>query len=180
MLPTEWHRAGVIHLAPIANEVELDSFDELQVESIYMTPQGWLRRWDEKGIVSYNPWQNLREALAAAHAVVCSIEDLGGDPDEAEALSQVANLLVVTRGEHGAWIFEGGTRKTIEGIQVEQVDPTGAGDIFAATFFTEIASGVEAQQAARRANYLAAQSVTREGLESIPTQVEIEKAKGEY
>jgi sugar/nucleoside kinase (ribokinase family) len=180
MIPLEWRDADVLHLAPIADEIELDLLGEMRAESLFMTPQGWLRRWEEDRIVRYKPWQEIREALASARAVVTSLEDLGNDPERAAALARVVNLLVVTCGEDGAWLYDSGKRTVIPGEQVQEVDPTGSGDIFAAVFFTEIAAGVGPLEAARRANFLAGQSVSRSGLESIPTQTEIEKARGGY
>jgi sugar/nucleoside kinase (ribokinase family) len=178
MLPVEWRGANVIHLAPIADEIELNMLGEFHSDSIFMTPQGWMRQWDVSGIVQQRSWRHIREALASARAVVCSLEDLGNDPVEAEAVAQVVRLLVVTLSENGAWLFEAGSRTEIAGMQVEEVSPTGAGDIFAAVFFFEITDGSDPLAAARRANYLAAQSITRVGLESIPTQLEIQRARG--
>lgn len=178
MVPVDWRHAEVVHLAPIANEIELDRLGEVRSESLFMTPQGWLREWDENRIVRYKAWQDIREPLAAARAVVVSMEDLNNRPDEAKALAQVVRLLVITRSKYGAWLYESGKRTEIEGEHVKTVDQTGSGDIFAAVFFTELASEVEPREAARRASYLAGLSVTRKGLESIPTQIEIEKARG--
>jgi sugar/nucleoside kinase (ribokinase family) len=53
------------------------------------------------------------------------------------------------------------------------VDPTGAGDIFAAAFFVALQRVGDAWTAARFANCIAARSVTRAGLKSTPTPDEI-------
>ncbi len=178
MIPSIWRSADVIHLAPIADELELDRLGELPSQSLFITAQGWLRRWDENGVVQYKSWRDIRDALALSRAVVCSLEDLDNDPHEAKAMAQIVPMLVVTRGKHGAWLFETGSRTEIKAKQVEEVDPTGAGDIFAAVFFAEVAAGSEPREAALRANDLAGRSVTRSLLESIPTQDEIEVARG--
>jgi sugar/nucleoside kinase (ribokinase family) len=54
------------------------------------------------------------------------------------------------------------------------VDATGAGDIFAAAFFVRLNQTRDPWEAARFATCLAAQSVTRVGLNGIPTREEIE------
>lgn len=181
MLPTDWRTADIVHLAPIADEVQLDLLGEIQTDSIFMTPQGWLRSWDEEGRVEVRSWEYVADALPAARAVVCSLEDLGGDLDAAARMAHQTSLLVVTCSEAGALLFiDGQKQESIEGLQVEELDPTGAGDIFAAAFFIELASGGDPFDAARRANYLAANSVTRSGLASIPTQFEIETAGGSF
>jgi sugar/nucleoside kinase (ribokinase family) len=56
---------------------------------------------------------------------------------------------------------------------VTQVDPTGAGDIFATAFFIAMASGAQPLAATRFAACLAARSVTRVGLASAPRLDEV-------
>ncbi len=58
--------------------------------------------------------------------------------------------------------------------QVE-LDSTGAGDIFAAAFFTRLYLTRDPWESARFANQIAAASVTRRGLEGIPTPEEIQE-----
>ena len=60
--------------------------------------------------------------------------------------------------------------------QVREVDPTGAGDIFAACFFYRLLETRDPWEAARFANQLAAISITRQGLDSAPTVEEIKLA----
>jgi sugar/nucleoside kinase (ribokinase family) len=55
------------------------------------------------------------------------------------------------------------------------VDPTGAGDIFAAAFFTRLLSTRDPWEATRFATLVASCSVTRVGLGGIPTPSEIEE-----
>jgi sugar/nucleoside kinase (ribokinase family) len=177
MIPPVWRDADIIHLAPIADEIEPNSLDTFSPGSICMTPQGWLRKWDGYGRVGYKSWHAIGDQLAAARAVVCSIEDLGGSLDEAEKLALRSSCLVVTHGNQGALLFVDGEKTEIRPIAVDQVDPTGAGDIFATVFFTQLCLGSDPRTAAERANYLAARSVTRRGLQAIPTQFEIDTAR---
>jgi sugar/nucleoside kinase (ribokinase family) len=55
------------------------------------------------------------------------------------------------------------------------VDSTGAGDIFAAALFARLYATRDPWEAARFATQLAARSVTRIGLNGIPTLKEIEE-----
>jgi sugar/nucleoside kinase (ribokinase family) len=59
---------------------------------------------------------------------------------------------------------------------VKEVDPTGAGDVFAAAFFYRLHATRDPWEAARFATQLSAYSVTRPGLEGIPTQEEVEES----
>jgi sugar/nucleoside kinase (ribokinase family) len=58
---------------------------------------------------------------------------------------------------------------------MEEVDGTGSGDIFAAAFLVRLYHTRDPWEAARFATQLAARSVTRVGLKSIPTSQEIEE-----
>jgi sugar/nucleoside kinase (ribokinase family) len=55
------------------------------------------------------------------------------------------------------------------------VDPTGAGDIFATAFMINyVHKGKKLVESAQAASALAAISVTRPGIEGIPTEAEIQ------
>ncbi|MDF1500473.1 MAG: PfkB family carbohydrate kinase [Anaerolineales bacterium] len=178
VVPLSWRRAAIIHLAPIADEIDLDMLDALPAASIYLTPQGWLRTWDQDGRIARKEWDAIATQLALARAVVCSSEDLGHDAHAAHRMAQKTRVLAVTRSHQGAWLFVEGERSEIPGEDVEEVDPTGSGDIFSAAFFWELHGGSNPFQAAQFANRLAARSVTRAGLDAIPTDDEIAKARG--
>jgi sugar/nucleoside kinase (ribokinase family) len=59
---------------------------------------------------------------------------------------------------------------------MKEVDATGAGDIFAAAFFIRLFSTRDPWEAARFATLIASHSVTRMGLNGIPTPQEIEES----
>ena len=56
---------------------------------------------------------------------------------------------------------------------VTEVDPTGAGDIFATAFFTRLLNTRDPWEAARFANRIAAISVTRPGMAGVPSPDEV-------
>jgi sugar/nucleoside kinase (ribokinase family) len=56
---------------------------------------------------------------------------------------------------------------------VDEIDPTGAGDVFAAIFFCRLMLGDEPPIAARHANLHASASLNRVGLLAVPDAIEI-------
>jgi len=56
---------------------------------------------------------------------------------------------------------------------MEEVDPVGAGDIFAAAFFSRLQQTRDPWEAARFGTQLASVSVSRRGIEGIPTEDEV-------
>jgi sugar/nucleoside kinase (ribokinase family) len=171
-VPTGW-TSSLVHIGPVAGECAPELIDSFGDAFIAVTPQGWVRRWDESGRVAWSPWQHPEPVLARADAVVMSLEDAGNDWGAIEHYVSLVRLLVATEGARGCTVFCGGTARHIPACKVEQVDPTGAGDVFSAAFFLMVDRLADPLAAARFATCLAARSVTRTGLAGIPTSDEI-------
>jgi sugar/nucleoside kinase (ribokinase family) len=134
-----------------------------------------MRTWDEKGQVAACAWENSEQALRHAGAVVMSVEDVNRDLELVEEMAHHTRVLCLTEAELGSILHWNGDRRRFRPIEVEEVDATGAGDIFAAAFFVRLHSTRDPWEAARFATQLAARSVTRVGLNGIPTSQEIEE-----
>lgn len=167
-VPEAWRRAPIVHLAPVADEVAPDLVHAFSAGLLAATPQGWLREWDAQGRVRPAPWPEYRFVLERVGAAVLSLEDLGGDTSRIPELASAARVLVVTRGAQGAEVYWRGEVRHFPAPQVEEVDPTGAGDVFAAAFFIRLYQTRDPWEAARFATLLAADSVTRPGLAGAP------------
>lgn len=173
-VPQEWRKAPIVHLGPIAQEVDAQMAEKFPASWVGVTPQGWMRVWDEKGSVSAKAWENSEQVLGPAGGVVLSIEDIHRDLELVEWMAHHTSLLCLTEGSEGSVLYWHGDRRRFRAPEVEEVDATGAGDIFAAAFFTRLYRTRDPWEAARFATNLAAYSVTRPGLTGIPTQKEIE------
>jgi sugar/nucleoside kinase (ribokinase family) len=180
-IPQVWRNAPIIHLAPIAQELDSSLPEKLSSSLIGITPQGWMRRWDEKGQVSASAWDASEQALGHAGAVVLSVEDVnrnlptGGCAELVDEMAHHTRILCLTEGEAGAVLYWNGDRRRFRPPVMDEVDGTGAGDIFAAAFFVRLYHTRDPWEAARFATQLAARSVTRIGLNGIPTSQEIEE-----
>ena len=103
-----------------------------------------------------------------------------GAADFAEALDRLAEhlpkevLLVVRDGPQGCWIQQRGERRHVPGFAVKAVDSNGAGDAHAGVFVAGLAQGLNAREAARRANAAAAVAVTRWGPATSPGSAEVD------
>lgn len=91
-------------------------------------------------------------------------------------VGQGVGTVIITLGKQGCFVFDGKDEgRLIEGIKVEAVDTTGAGDAFNGAFATYIASGLTVDQAAKRANVVAALSVTKVGTSpAMPYEKDVE------
>ncbi|GAB4522006.1 MAG: PfkB family carbohydrate kinase [Anaerolineales bacterium] len=172
-IPEAWGNAPIIHLAPIAQEVAPDLVRYLSEAFIVITPQGWLREWNASGQIRVGEWPEARFVLENAAAAVFSIEDIGNDETRIEELIHTCPVVAVTEGSEGVRVYWHGDVRRFRPPAVEVVDTTGAGDIFAAVFFARLYQTRDPWEAARVATALAACSVTRVGLDGIPTPDEI-------
>ncbi len=174
--PAAWSVPAILHLAPIAREIDPECLAAWPDGWVGLTPQGWMRRWDETGRVERAVWAPKEASLGGVAAVVVSLEDLDGDDAAAEELAHACRLLVVTVGAQGARVYWNRDQRRVPAPRVHEVDPTGAGDVFAAAFFIRLRQTNDPWESARFANALAAHSVTRSGIDSIPTRSEVEAA----
>jgi sugar/nucleoside kinase (ribokinase family) len=170
-VPVAWRTVPIIHIGPIAGEVPADLVNALAGDGQFvgLTPQGWMRRWDDEGQVWPASWPEALTLLPLVTATVTSLEDLQGDWDTAQRWAAVAQTLVITEGAHGCTVFaRGQAAQHLPAPAVNEVDPTGAGDVFAAAFFVRLHETHSPHEAARFANGVAANSVTQVGLAGVP------------
>jgi sugar/nucleoside kinase (ribokinase family) len=176
LVPEAWRRAKIIHLAPVAGEIESILPDTFHPELLGLTPQGWMRVWSGDGLVRPCEWPEADAALARAGAAIFSVEDVGRDEERIERYAHACRLLAVTEADSGVRLFWHGDSRRFRAPTMTEVDATGAGDIFAAAFFVRLLNTRDPWEAARFANRLAAFSVTRPGLTGVPTQAEVERS----
>jgi sugar/nucleoside kinase (ribokinase family) len=190
MAPDDW-RAAIVHIGPVAQECHPGLASAFREAFVGVTPQGWMRQWDDAGRVSQCQWRGMEGVLARADAVVLSLEDLGGDWDLAAEYASQTRLLAVTQGADGCTVYSEGEIRRFAAREIDEEDSTGAGDIFAASFFCALrrssapehghqagqAAGHRAWAAARFANCVAAGSVTRSGPSSTPSVEEVARCE---
>jgi sugar/nucleoside kinase (ribokinase family) len=179
LVPKVWQGAKIIHLGPVAQEVLIKDGFPVSDAAVAYSLQGWLRNWDQEGKVYSTQLPDLDWKVEGKTAAFLSIEDLGNDRAPIEQLRNIFPLLVLTKDKDGAEIYQEGEIITIPARQVEELDPTGAGDIFAAAFMIYwVLRGKSIQESGELAARLAALSITRPGLEGIPSVEQIQKIEG--
>jgi hypothetical protein len=169
-IPQVWRDTPLIHFAPVAQEFNPISIKYFKKSKVLVTPQGWLRKWDEAGNVSFTDWPEYKSVLGQAFTIVISEEDINFDYDRIPALASATQILIVTKGKNGALLFENGKELQINTPQVEEVDATGAGDIFATAFFIQYINNVNSVESAEFAANYAARSVQYSGEAAFPSR----------
>ena len=175
-LPPHWRNARVIHLGPVAQEIDPRQTGALTPEFFGATPQGWMREWPRGtgGRVKLSHLRLPPELLGRLDGLVVSDEEIHLARDVVERVG-ARRLSAVTLGELGARITYGGERAELPGFPIKTVDLTGAGDVFAAAFFVRAADrAASAVTAGRFANAVAALSLRAQGPYGVPTLAEVE------
>jgi len=172
-IPEVWQRTPIVHIGPIVGEARALVGRGLSSSILGLTPQGWLRTWDDAGLVRPGDLPEAHDLLSKVGAAVLSIDDVGGEEERIEAMSTACHVLAVTEGPAGSRLYWNGDLRRFCAPAVGEVDATGAGDIFAAAFFWRLYTTRDPWAAARFATNLASFSVSRRGLQGVPTQKEI-------
>lgn len=174
-VPSHWRQPDVVHLAPLNQECDASLAAAFPGAMVGITPQGWIRTWDESGRVGVGDWVEAEAILRHTDAVVLSQEDVGGDEARIQTLAQQTPILVETLGAVGSRVYARGQVRRVPAQPRPEVDPTGAGDIFAAAFFVRLhqLAGQDPWAAAAFANHVAALSVEKRGWAGTPTPQEI-------
>lgn len=178
-IPTELHQPNVVLLGPLVNEIGSDIPALFGKETLVVAvPQGWMRSWDEMGRVSAKPWETAEEILPHLDVLVLSLEDIAYDISRLELFFKYVPTVVVTEYRDGSTLYQ----RNGEGVIVEtkipprkanEVDPTGAGDIFATAFLLRLQETGDPVQSARFANVTASFGVEHPGVTGIPTRQQV-------
>jgi sugar/nucleoside kinase (ribokinase family) len=174
-VPTAWQSASIVHLGPVAQEVDADLAEAFPHALLGVTPQGWLRRWGADGLVTPAEWGDAERVLSRADAVVLSLEDLGGDRERLDRYRRLVHILVLTVGRDGAIVYAAGRQERVRAYLVAESDPTGAGDLFATGYFIRLFEAGDVIEAARFANCVASFAVEGGGPASAPSREQVEE-----
>lgn len=178
-VPNEWSNAGIVYLCPIANEVAPDILKRFSRSLIGIGAQGWLREWDQTGRVKKKIWAEADIAASLAKVVIFSELDLDEPYTLAEKIAPLTSV-VVTQASRGAELFIREKRIHIPAYEITEIDPTGAGDVFAAAFLVRLKESGDPIEAAGFACCAASFVCEKEGTGGIPTLGEVLKRKEDY
>jgi hypothetical protein len=177
-VPEELWDVPLVLLGPVAGEVE-PTFRQVLTGQVGVGAQGWLRAVDRDGNVVPSAWSG-GPTLENSLAVFASVEDA---PEERmpglvrEWLGSVP-IVIVTAGPLGGHVYLPQGERPIPVFPARQVDPTGAGDVFATAFLARYAETSDPYEATEFAAAAAACSIEGIGISKIPTRDDIASRRG--
>jgi hypothetical protein len=180
-LTEAWRAPDILFLAPVIGEVPLEAWlASTEPEKVGLGLQGFLKQegpsHNSRGAATlaprhFNPSLGLLERVSA---VFLSREDIDGYADKGllPLLIGATPLVAVTEGQRGATIYHREGAHHVGVRTTEALDPTGAGDTFAAGMLFGMAIGLSVEEAARLGAAAASVVVEARGLESVHRVVE--------
>lgn len=171
-LPLPWQSPAIVHFAPIIDEVP-PAAHLFPAALVGATPQGWLRSIGADRQVRQEPSMLAHLPLHGMGAMILSEEDVSGDEKIVQAVSRRVPIVALTRAERGATIFVQGAPTDVPALPATPLDPTGAGDVFAAALLLALHESSEPFVAARWACAAAACAIEGVGTARLPTRAEV-------
>jgi sugar/nucleoside kinase (ribokinase family) len=173
-IPAAWRGARAVVLGSIAHELDRSLFGTTSPAATVLVAQGYLREWSADGAIRPREWEDANEIVPLVSAVVLSEDDVAGDLSAPRRWARNGRVYV-TLAERGVLVLERGSETTIPGYRAERVvDPTGAGDAFAAGLAIALADGRPPDDCARFANAVASFAVEGVGMEGLADLARVE------
>lgn len=166
-LPATWRACDVLHLAPVMGELDLVGWlGAVDARLVVIGVQGWVKGAVGADVVQ-RPWAVDAEVLAGVDVACVGDEDLRAQGDLLERLIATVPIVAFTHGRAGCELIVRGHATTIGVHPAREVDPTGAGDTFAAALASGLACGAAPIAAAQLAAAAASIVVEARGGEAL-------------
>ena len=179
-LPEDWRDAELVLLAPVVDEVDAALADAFDGATIAAEAQGWLRDVGPDGAVRTRAWASPKSVLSRLQALFVSGADVRGQEAAMTEWVQRVPVAAVTAGARGALLYVNGDRYEVRPRRARQVDATGAGDVFAATWLVRYRASGDPWEAAEAAACGASLAVEGEGWSTVPDTAALETALADY
>ncbi len=176
--PSNGREFDIVQFCPIADEIDFELFaafpQSLKVASI----QGFLRQWDENGLVSLKEmeWQ----WLSHMDIIILSTEDIAGAPEYLNHITEYCDHVILTDNENGATVYYKNEIHHYPAILTQLIDSTGAGDTFATAYAIDYYQNEDITSACSFAHSAASCIIEIIGLSHIPQLSEIQTRQNKY
>lgn len=174
-LPEAWRAPDVLLLGSVADEIPRGFVEGFTAGVVGATGQGWLRQVAPDGRVSPRHWADPGHDLPGVHVLFLSLHDVGGHRREAEALLAHVPVIALTQGWQGLELLTRDGCQFVPSLPREEVDPTGAGDVFAAAFLVRYHESQDLLEAAAFAACAASCVVEGVGASALGDRAEVER-----
>jgi sugar/nucleoside kinase (ribokinase family) len=174
LIPKNWMKPKIFFAGPLLHEIPKSSIGWIQADFSYIVPQGWFRKWNQEGII--NIQGNLSDLKFNHRWDLLVLSEEESKSFTKEQLLDCAKIVCITKSSKGAKIYcETGENYFIPSYIVKDLDPTGAGDIWATAMAIKLHSGSKPIDAGYYASAAAAISIESFGLPKFLSPENIER-----
>lgn len=168
-------RARFVFMCPIMQEVAADVPDCFAPEAFLAAgAQGWLRTIEEDGRVRACDWSGKAAFLRRVNMLILSREDIDYDMARLAEFLEHVPMVMLSNYRNGSDIYFTRDADTVHWHvpprPAREVDPTGAGDMFATAFLIRYMETGRLWHSARFANITASMGVEGAGSTAIPSR----------
>ena len=175
LLPEEWRSPDALLLGPVAGELGAGVATAFEAGVVGAQAQGWLRSFDPDGDVTPREWTTAASDLAGAHVLFLSDKDMPEARARARDFLGTVPLVALTRSWEGLTLLTRDGHFDVPTLPREEVDPTGAGDVFAAAFLLRYHETHDALEAAAFGACAASCVVEEVGAAGLGDRPEVER-----
>jgi sugar/nucleoside kinase (ribokinase family) len=166
-LPAGWLAPDLLLLAPVVGELHPGALlRAVRARVVGLCVQGLVRDVRPDGEVA--PRRLDPAGLAGIDAAFLGDDEAAGQPDLPDLLADALPVVAWTHGARGSEVRAGGRTVRVGVHPAREVDPTGAGDVYAAAFLLALAGGAEPDEAARLGAAAASIAVEGRGGDALP------------
>jgi sugar/nucleoside kinase (ribokinase family) len=133
-LPAAWHDPDALLLGPLVGELRGVGAAAFEAGCVGAIAQGYVRAIDADGEVRAREWARPERDLRGVHVLFLSEHDLPGADAWARERLGLVPMIALTRGWRGLTLLTREGAHEVPSLPRPEVDPTGAGDVFAAAF----------------------------------------------
>lgn len=173
VLPDDWRNPDALLLGPVAGEIGSGFATAFEAEVVGAQAQGWLRSFEPDGDVLPREWTTAAADLAGTHVLFLSDKDMPQAASRARDFLATVPVVALTRGWEGLTLHTRDGTFVVPALPREEVDPTGAGDVFAAAFLLRYHETQDALEAAAFGACAASCAVEAVGAASLGDRDEV-------
>jgi sugar/nucleoside kinase (ribokinase family) len=175
LLPAAWRDPDALLLGPIAGELHGPLATRLEAGAVGAIAQGWVRSIDEEGRVTPGDWPHPERDLLGVHVLFLSEHDVPQAEARARELLAAVPMVALTRGWRGLTLLTRQVEHDVPTLPRPEVDPTGAGDVFAAAFLVRYHETQDPLEAAAFAACAASCAVEGVGATTLGDREEVRR-----
>ena len=169
-VPAAWRAPDLLLLAPVLGELDPGAFVRtVRARHVGLCVQGLVRAVRADGSVAPLRFEPGAGALAGIEAAFVGDDEAAEQPDLVARLAAVVAVVAFTHGARGCEVIvRGGAARRVGVHPAREVEPTGAGDVFAAAFLLALTRGDAPEDAARLGAAAASIVIEGRGGEALP------------